>query len=330
MVPPPEDREYTRGRGELRAEGRDAAPAPPPRRSSRWSSILWVLGIFVVLAGMAVGGWMFLGDSLVLDPDAEIPLVRAEPGPIKVRPESPGGMEVPDRDKLIYGRMEGEEGTEAVEQLLPPPPEPKPLPLSPAPEETAPAPSEVASAHVPAPRPAAPQPAAPTNKPLSLMPAPETKPEPVVPKPEPKPEAVAPKPAPTPAPAPKAEPKPAPKPEPKPLAKAAPAPKPVPAPKPTPVAKPAPPAMAEKAAYRVQLAAVRSEDAAKSEWDRLRRKYPDLLGSLTLHVMRADLGNKGIYYRVRGGPLADEAAARGLCAKLSGQGVGCLVIRPGG
>ena len=323
MVPPPEEREYTRGRGELRAEGREAPPPPPPRRSSRWSSILWVLGIFFVLAGTAVGGWIFLGDSLLLDPDAEIPLVRAEPGPVKVRPESPGGMEVPDRDKLIYGRMEGEEGTEEVEQLLPPPPEPKPLPQPETPEEIAPAPSEVASAQV-----TAPQPAEPSNKPLSLMPEPEQKPQPVVPKPE----AVASKPAASPAPVPKSEPQPEPKPEPKPQPKAEPAPNPVAAPKPAPkpAAKPTAPAVTGEPAYRVQLAAVRSESAAKSEWNRLRRKHPDLLGGLTLHVMRADLGKKGIYYRVRGGPLADEAAARNLCAKLSGQGVGCLVVRPGG
>jgi len=30
-----------------------------------------------------------------------VPLIRADAGPIKVKPEKPGGMEVPDRDKLI-------------------------------------------------------------------------------------------------------------------------------------------------------------------------------------------------------------------------------------
>jgi len=52
---------------------------------------------------------------------------------------------------------------------------------------------------------------------------------------------------------------------------------------------------------------------------------------LTLSVTKADLGpKKGVFYRLRVGPVADEAAARALCANLAKREMGCLVVRPGG
>ncbi len=84
-------------------------------------------------------------------------------------------------------------------------------------------------------------------------------------------------------------------------------------------------------AYKVQVAAVRSLARVQGEWERLRRKNSDLLGNLTLSVAKASLGpEKGVFYRLRAGPVADEAAARALCAKLAKRKVGCLVVRPRG
>jgi hypothetical protein len=39
--------------------------------------------------------------------DGSIPLVKAEPGPVKVKPRDPGGLNVPHKDKSIYERLEG-------------------------------------------------------------------------------------------------------------------------------------------------------------------------------------------------------------------------------
>src|SRR5207248_11241311 len=58
---------------------------------------------------------------------ADVPLIRADERPTKVRPEKPGGMEVPDRDKLIYTQKRA-----AVEHLLPPPEKPMPPPMAPS------------------------------------------------------------------------------------------------------------------------------------------------------------------------------------------------------
>ena len=53
-------------------------------------------------------------------------LIRAEPGPFKVKPESPGGRSVRDRDKKIYDRIQAVPAGEPVERLLPEPEEPLP------------------------------------------------------------------------------------------------------------------------------------------------------------------------------------------------------------
>ena len=53
-------------------------------------------------------------------------LIKAEPGPFKVKPESPGGRTVPDRDKKIYDRIQAKPAGEPVERLLPEPEAPLP------------------------------------------------------------------------------------------------------------------------------------------------------------------------------------------------------------
>lgn len=87
-----------------------------------------------------------------------------------------------------------------------------------------------------------------------------------------------------------------------------------------------PPAAATSSAggYVVQLAAFRDEPSARDAFKKLQSKYPDLLGSRSIDIQRADLGDKGIYYRLRAGYM-DKAAADGLCASLDARGQGCLV-----
>jgi cell division septation protein DedD len=106
---------------------------------------------------------------------------------------------------------------------------------------------------------------------------------------------------------------------PPPAAKAAPAPAPAPV--------PAAPAATAKAGggWVVQLGAVHSEAEAKTEWTRIKGAHHEL-ADLSPDVVRVDLGAKGVFWRVRGGPL-DEAQARVLCSELTKQGQGCLVAK---
>ena len=76
---------------------------------------------------------------------------------------------------------------------------------------------------------------------------------------------------------------------------------------------------------QIQLAALKSEAEASKAWKKILAKHNDLLGDLTAHIVRADLGAQGIYYRVQAGPFADKASAKAVCDKLKGQGQPCLV-----
>ena len=111
---------------------------------------------------------------------------------------------------------------------------------------------------------------------------------------------------------------------------------------PTPPAAAAPPAdqapksdSAAKAAvkpssggtHKIQLVATRTEEEAKAELQRLRGKHGDVLGKLNVSIVRADLGEKGVFYRVQAGPL-DPDGAKAACAQLRQQNAGCLVVRP--
>lgn len=89
---------------------------------------------------------------------------------------------------------------------------------------------------------------------------------------------------------------------------------------------PAPPANGK--GYRLQLGSVRTSEAAKKQWDQLKTEQGDLLGSLGFTAERADLGARGIYYRIQAGPIADAAAAERSCNELKRRGVGCLLVKP--
>lgn len=72
---------------------------------------------------------------------------------------------------------------------------------------------------------------------------------------------------------------------------------------------------------RVQLGAYRSEEEAGQAWDKMHLKHKELSDKQP-SIVRADLGEKGIYYRLRITGLAD---AKGLCAALSAKGQACII-----
>ena len=89
----------------------------------------------------------------------------------------------------------------------------------------------------------------------------------------------------------------------------------------------APPAPA-RGDFLVQLGAVKQEARAVKEARRLNRVHQSLLGSLKIVPVRADLGERGVFYRLRTGPLNDRASAKTLCRKLSALEQGCIVVKP--
>ena len=76
----------------------------------------------------------------------------------------------------------------------------------------------------------------------------------------------------------------------------------------------------------VQLSSQRSEEAARSAFAALQRKFPSILGSAVADIQHADLGSKGVYYRARVGAPTKEAAVA-LCEQLRSAGGDCLIAR---
>ncbi len=89
----------------------------------------------------------------------------------------------------------------------------------------------------------------------------------------------------------------------------------------------APSAAAAPAAggYTVQVTSQRSEADAQTEFKALQAKFPGQLGNHQPIIHRADLGDKGTFYRALVGPFASSEAAAAMCSNLKAAGGSCIV-----
>ncbi len=95
---------------------------------------------------------------------------------------------------------------------------------------------------------------------------------------------------------------------------------------PTPTPTPETSARSVAGGYVVQIAAFRSQEEALSRYARLKRRHTSLLKPYTSFVQRADLGDRGVYYRLRLGPIDGKDKASELCRSLLSAGEkDCLV-----
>nr|WP_246503928.1 SPOR domain-containing protein [Plastoroseomonas arctica] len=183
------------------------------------------------------------------DGSGSVPLIEADPRPVRVRPTDPGGLRVQNQDELIFDRDRR-----------------------------------------------------PTNTGARLAPEAEG------PRLDALRQQVAPPPAPTPAPS-------------TPPAAAAPSTPATPA-----AARTPPPATTGR--IQVQIGALPTEEAARTEWDRLARRAPELLGDRRPAVTRFEREGQPALFRLRTGLFADAEAARTFCESLRAKGGNCTVIRP--
>ncbi len=95
-------------------------------------------------------------------------------------------------------------------------------------------------------------------------------------------------------------------------------------PKPAPVPEPIKAKPAATGNHSVQLGAFRSNEEAMTNWDKIRRSHLDVLDGLSNRIVRADLGEKGVYYRLRALGLKDKAAATDLCKTLAARKQPCF------
>ena len=263
----------------------------------RFRRIGLVLVATAIVTASATGMWLAYEQGVRKGVQMAPPLIRADNSPIKIVPDSPGGMQVPHQDKTVYNRLSGKPETVEAERLLPPPevivkkPAPAPEPetkAEPDPEK-AKAEPEVA---------VEPKVAVKTVKSVA-------KEIPLVPKPAPeaaKPVVVAKKKPPV-------------------VKTAAVTAKPsAPVKKAKPLTKPG--------QHMIQVGAYRTAAKATTGWNSLVKANKALLGGLSPLVVRADLGSRGVFHRLRAGPVDGPEAAAALCSRLKKRKVGCLVIKP--
>lgn len=79
--------------------------------------------------------------------------------------------------------------------------------------------------------------------------------------------------------------------------------------------------------YVVQISALRSESAATDAWKRARRSYPEIFDGASMSIERADLGARGVFYRLRAGAFGSREGASDFCSAYKAEGGDCIVVR---
>jgi cell division protein FtsN len=77
--------------------------------------------------------------------------------------------------------------------------------------------------------------------------------------------------------------------------------------------------------FLAQIAAFRSREDAEADWARFSRAFPDLAAGKSADIQFADLGDRGIYYRLRINGFASREAANAFCRTLQARDQACLV-----
>ena len=274
--------------------------------------LLIVLAL-LVLAMFAGFVWLAYSEGVVRG-RSEIPVVTAEAGPARVAPANPGGAAAPYKGFKIYEQPAPPDEDTAQDVSPRTPVEAK---VAPAPAaSTTPKPIATVAA-TPALKPA---PVAKTQVPQAKSVAPPVKMAEATPAPKPAPAAKTP--APT-TPAPKAAAA-APAQPSAPLAPATAAPKQLAAnapPAPAPVVQ----APAASGAYVLQIGAYKSQAEADAAWNTYKAKHATLLAGYSPNVAQADLGDKGIWYRLRIAGFSSKDVASALCDRLKADGGGCFL-----
>lgn len=268
----------------------------------------------IVMTGAMTIAWYSYNAGVKEGSEGAAPLLKPS-GPMKVAPASPGGLDIPHREKTVYNAIDGRGRDDTAERLLPPPERPMSIPptraarppraaqaKSPAP----PVESQVRSAdRMPGVRGA---PGAPVRLRPRALNAPSASPatsKPPTPRKTPASDNLKPPPEPPTL-------KKPPRLQPRAIAKATPGP-----------AKNA----AAATAYRIQIGSVSSQTQARKYWTAQAAKHRDILGKLSMNLQQATIKGR-VFYRIQGGPLPNRAAASRLCDRLKRRQIGCILVPP--
>ena len=256
------------------------------------------LGTFAGIALAGIVGWFVLAPQYS-DENNEIVIIRRPQTAVKIKPENPGGMDIPNQDKDIYSLVEKKNvDTTVVENLLPTPEKPKLPDIVPevsdidenaknldeivdeVSDEQEASESEI-------------------KKVAENEKTNQTVPE------KPKDLLNADKPAKAETPEKKADPV-------KSEAKTAAEVKEV--------------AKTTGGAWQIQLMASKNKDAVEKAWNNLSAKYSQLKG-YSHEIQTSDLGAQGIFYRLRAGSFATKAEAAAACSALKAKGLNDCIAK---
>ena len=90
-------------------------------------------------------------------------------------------------------------------------------------------------------------------------------------------------------------------------------------------ATPATTSTATGGTHVVQVGAFRSDEEATGYYNKLSNQFGAFLAGKSPDIQRADLGSRGIYYRLRIAPFNSKADAQSYCTSLKSGGQDCLV-----
>lgn len=82
---------------------------------------------------------------------------------------------------------------------------------------------------------------------------------------------------------------------------------------------------AASAKAAIQVASLPSEAQARAMMEKMQKKYAAELRGAKLRIVRADLGSKGVYYRIQSQTLSGAEANR-ICASLKRSNAGCIFV----
>lgn len=259
------------------------------------------LSIFAGITLAGVVGWFVLSPQYTQE-NSEVPIIRRPQAAIKIKPENPGGMEIPNQDKDVYNIVEKKEvDNTIVENLLPTPEKPKLPDIVPEVtdiDENAQNIDEIVDEVVEVEetteqaQPVAEKVEAKVEKTASAIP---DKPKDLLEK------AVE-----------KVETKPVEQPAAKPEA--------------TQPEKTVAPKAEANGNWQIQLIASKNKAAVEKTWNDLSSRY-SLLKSYPHEIQTSDLGAQGIFYRLRAGSFADKNAAAAACAALKKQGLNDCITK---
>lgn len=80
--------------------------------------------------------------------------------------------------------------------------------------------------------------------------------------------------------------------------------------------------------YWIQIGANRDESVSRAEWEKMRAQGGGIFNNAGNRIQRADLGSRGVFYRVQVGPFASAREAGQFCAQLKTRQIDCFLAPP--